>query len=152
MGPSRPSPGPGRILLLTEVAEEYSGNVKDSEKELYSCILSSGEPLTEWAGWFAFLRHASKLKAYCLRTGSGNICRHQIQRANIKGTMIPAEVASLFKRGMMDLEVLHTGYRDAMHNYTDSIIVFFNEDESWERIVKRKLEDRMTDTFVRIEP
>lgn len=145
------TPGPGRILFLTEVAEEYSHRVEDSEKELYSCILSSGEPLTEWVGWFAFLRHVSHISAYCLRTGSGKICQHQIQRANIKGTMIPPEVASLFKSGMMDFEVLHTGYRGAMHNYTDSIVVFFNEDKRWKKIVERKLEDRMPDTFVKIE-
>lgn len=146
------TPGPGRILYLTEVAEKYSVRVKDDENELYSCILSSGEPLTEWVGWFAFLRHASKISAYCLRTGSGNICQHQIQRSNIKGTMMPPEVSSLFKSGMMDFEVLHTGYRGAMSNYTDSIVVFFDEDESWKRIIKRKLEDRMTEGFVRIEP
>lgn len=145
------TPGPGRILYLTKVAEEYSSDIKEDEMELYSCILSSGEPLTEWVGWFAFLRHAPHMSAYCLRTGSGNVCQHQIQRSNIKGTMIPPEVASLFKSGMMDFEVLHTGYRGAMHNYTDSIVVFFNEDESWRRVVDRKLEERMTDTFVRIE-
>lgn len=144
------TPGPGRILYLTEVAEEYSSQVEDDEKELYSCILSSGEPLTEWVGWFAFLRYAPHISAYCLRTGSGNICQHQIQRSNIKGTMIPPEVASLFKSGMMDFEVLHTGYRDAMQNYTDSIVVFFNNDESWKRIFERKLDERMSDTFTRI--
>lgn len=145
------TPGPGRILFLTEVAEKYSDGVEDNEKELYTCILSSGEPLTEWVGWFAFLRHAPRISAYCLRTGSGKACQHQIQRADIKGTMIPLEVASLFKSGMMDFEVLHTGYRGAMSNYTDSIVVFFNEDESWERVVDRKLEERMPDAFVRIE-
>lgn len=144
------TPGPGRILFLTEVAEKYSGHVEDAEKELYSCILSSGEPLTEWVGWFAFLRHTKNLSAYCLRTGDGNICQHRIQRSNIKGTMIPPEVASLFKSGMMDFEVLHTGYRDAMQSYTDSIVVFFNNDESWKRIFERKLYERMSDTFTRI--
>ena len=106
--------------------------------------------MTEWVGWFAFLRHTKNLTAYCLRTGDGNICQHTIQRDKIKGTMIPPEVASLFKRGMMDFEVLHTGYRDAMQNYTDSIVVFFNDDESWKRIFERKLDDRMSDTFTRI--
>jgi hypothetical protein len=145
------TPGPGRILFLTEVAEEYSANVADPhEKELYACILSSGEPLTEWVGWFAFLRHTTALSAYCLRTGMGNVCQHKIQRDNIRGTMMPPEVASLFKDGMMDFEVLHTGYRDAMQNYTDSIVVFFNNDESWKRIFERKLDDRMPDTFTRI--
>lgn len=144
------TPGPGRILYLTKVAEEYSSQVEDDEKELYSCILSSGEPLTEWVGWFAFLRHTKNLSAYCLRTGDGNICQHRIQRSNIKGTMIPPEVASLFKSGMMDFEVLHTGYRDAMQNYTDSIVVFFNNDESWKKIFERKLDERMSDTFTQI--
>ena len=144
------TPGPGRILFLTEVAEKYSALVGDAEKELYGCLLSSGEPLTEWVGWFAFLRYAPGISAYCLRTGSGNVCQHHIQRANIKGTMMPPEVASLFKSGMMDFEVLHTGYRSAMHNYTDSIVVFFNDDKSWEKSLERKLDDRMLDTFTRI--
>ena len=144
------TPGPGRILFLTEVAEKYSALVEDTEKEIYGCLLSSGEPLTEWVGWFAFLRYAPGISAYCLRTGSGNVCQHHIQRANIKGTMMPPEVASLFKSGMMDFEVLHTGYKGAMHNYTDSIVVFFNDDKSWEKSFERKLDDRMLDTFTRI--
>jgi hypothetical protein len=144
------TPGPGRILFLTEVAEKYSDRVEDAEKELYGCLLSSGEPLTEWVGWFAFLRYAPGISAYCLRTGSGNVCQHHIQRANIKGTMMPSEVASLFKSGMMDFEVLHTGYRSAMHNYTDSIVVFFNDDRSWKKNLVGKLDDRMLDTFTRI--
>jgi hypothetical protein len=64
--------------------------------------------------------------------------------------MMPPEVASLFKSGMMDFEVLHTGYKGAMHNYTDSIIVFFNDDKSWEKSLERKLDDRMLDAFTRI--
>lgn len=146
------TPGPGRILFLTTIAEECSTGKEDEQKELYSCILSSGEPLTEWAGWFAFLQHSNrKFRAYCLRTGSGNVCQHQIQRDNIKGTMLPTEVGSLFKSGMMDFEVLHTGYRGAMHNYTDSIVVFFDNDKSWNNITKRKLDERMPDVFVKIE-
>jgi len=146
------TPGPGRILFLTNVADDYSAGVDDiNEKELYSCILSSGEPLTEWVGWFAYLRHVPQLIGYCLRSGSGNICNHQAKRANIKGTMIPSEVASLFKRGMIDFEVLHTGYRGSMHNYTDSIVLFFQDDESWKKIIERKLDDRIPELFVKIE-
>ncbi|MBM2833878.1 MAG: hypothetical protein HW406_1039 [Candidatus Brocadiaceae bacterium] len=146
------TPGPGRILFLTDVAIKYSDKVKKSsgEKELYSCILSSGEPITEWVGWFAFLRHTPHFSAYCLRTGNNNVCQHQIQRDRVKGTMMPHEIASLFKGKMIDFEVLHTGYRDAMQNYTDSIVVFFKDDKSWEKLVDRKLDESMWEQFVEI--
>lgn len=146
------TPGPGRILFLTDVANKYSNKVGISggEKELYSCILSSGEPITEWVGWFAFLRHTPHLSAYCLRTGNNNVCQHQIQRDRVKGTMMPHEIASLFKGKMIDFEVLHTGYRDAMQNYTDSIVVFFKDNKSWEKLVDRKLDESMWEQFVEI--
>jgi len=150
------TPGPGRILFLTEIAEKYSQNVGDDEKEIYSCIFSSGEPITEWVGWFAFLRHIQHISVYCLRPGNANICQHRIQRDDVKGTMRPQEIASMFKNGknigMMDFEVLHTGYKGAMHNYTDSIVVFFNTDKSWLKIVNRKLDERMPEEFVKIAP
>jgi len=147
------TPGPGRILFLTEVADLYSAKIKekDGKDEIYSCLLSSGEPLTEWVGWFAFLRHVPNLTAYCLRHGSDSICQHKIKRANIKGTMMPVEVASLFKSGTIDFEVLHTGYKEAMHNYTDSIVVFFKEDKSWKKLIERKLANKMPEVFVKIE-
>lgn len=151
------TPGPGRILYLTEVAEKYSSKVKDAnQEELYSCILSSGEPITEWVGWLAFLRHVPHLSIFCLRTEDGNVCHHQIQRDKVRNTMMPQEVASLFKNGiktgMMDFEILHTGYKDAMQNYTDSIVVFFNTDESWTKLTNKRLDKKMLDLFVKIEP
>lgn len=142
------TPGPGRVLFLTNCAPAANYNEHSLNGSAYRSILSAGEPFTEWIGWLAFLRHAPGLSAYCLRrTGeiSGH-CNHR-RHADDPATLLPDELASIFREGHLDLTVLHTVYGANMHRYNDTVCVMFDDDEDWKRSVKDKSGE---DLFIRI--
>jgi hypothetical protein len=142
------TPGPGRILFLARLPalERYETTSLDSQE--YACILSTGEPLTEWIGWFAFLRHATGLSAYCLRR-RGEIWGHSMHRhsTNDPTSLLPDEICSIFRDGYMDLGVLHSAYAGKMRRYKDTILVAFDADDHWNKILRDK---DGNDLYVRI--
>lgn len=142
------TPGPGRVLFLsdTDACRTYG---RDSlEGRGYQCILSAGEPLTEWIGWFAFLRHASGFSAYCLRENKlpRGQCGHRLHDEN-PSTMLPDEIGSIFRNGYMDLAVLFTAYGRKARTYSDTILVVRDTDKSdWQLGARASLDEK----FVRI--
>jgi len=126
------TPGPGRVLFLLD-----SNTVRNYEERLldgrsYAAVISSGEPITEWIGWFAFLRHAPGIGAYCLRSRKGDLlpCSHKGSDTDA-GVATPPEILSIFKNGYMDLFVLHASYGTSMQQYRDTLALIFNDDEDW---------------------
>lgn len=143
------TPGPGRVLFLTncESLEKYEKEALGGDS--YRCILSAGEPLTEWIGWFAFLRHSKGISAYCLRR-KGSIkgeCEHRKDKERDPSTLLPDELASIFRDGYMDIGVLHTAYGQRMSLYKDTVLVVFDEDAEWKQILKSPQGE---DNFIRI--
>lgn len=126
------TPGPGRVLYLldSEIVREY--DAERLEGRGYAMIISAGEPITEWIGWFAFLRHAPAIKAYCLRSRKGETlpCSHKGSEADV-AVATPPEILSIFKKGYMDLFVLHASYGTTMQHYRDTLALIFNDDEDW---------------------
>jgi len=126
------TPGPGRVLFLldSDVVRDYEKQVL--EGKCYSMVISSGEPITEWIGWFAFLRHATSIKAYCLRSRTGDLlpCSHKGGETD-DAVATPPEILSIFKKGYMDLFVLHASYGNTMQHYRDTLALIFDDDKDW---------------------
>lgn len=136
------TPGPGRVLFLSDLpaADDYYKETMEGKK--YASILSAGEPLTEWIGWFAFLRHMKGLSVYCLRRKgmiSGR-CPHKRDRNDIC-TLQPNEPISIFRKGFIDLEVLQTTYGSLVRSYCDTLLVAYDEDLRWRGSLKCNEED-----------
>lgn len=141
------TPGPGRILFLTEchTTRQYeSGALRDpAHVNRYRCILSAGEPITEWVGWLAFLRHARGLSAYCLRERPQadeeigvKACPHR-RYPDDPATMMPEEQLSIFRDGYVDFGVLQTAYATEMRKYKDTLVVVFDEDPAWQQKLRQ---------------
>jgi CheY-like chemotaxis protein len=146
------TPGPGRIVFMTDCTALAEYEKRSLDGNGYSSILSAGEPLTEWIGWFAFLRHARGISAYCLRKrgeGAGQ-CKHRHDHRNDPANLLPDRVASIFHEGYMDMGVLHTAYGREMRRYHDTILVAFDADEQWNRVVRDVSDTGRADVFVRI--
>lgn len=143
------TPGPGRILFLADVAPAREYNARDLGGKTYDCVLSSGELITEWAGWLCFARHLEGYVAYCLRRLDQPLttCRHK-RKPEDPATCLPDEVMSVFRRGGMDLMILHTAYRAQMRTYKDTLVVCSEQDADWMHLLR----DPQTgeDQFVRI--
>ena len=126
------TPGPGRVLFMldSEAVREYEK--RNLEGRSYSMVISSGEPVTEWIGWFAFLRHAPHIKAYCLRSRKGDLlpCSHKGNEDDVS-VATPPEILSIFKNGYMDLFVLHASYGTTMQHYRDTLALIFDDDDAW---------------------
>ncbi len=123
------TPGPGRILFII-----HNDSKKEYEKEsldgnVYKNILSAGEVLTEWIGWFAFLRHEEHLEAYCLRdtTGTKDLAPDKY-KSDDPSTMLPPELNSMFRDGYIDIGILHSAYGRKMRQYRDTILVCHKND------------------------
>lgn len=132
------TPGPGRVLFLSNCDPLSRYEQESLGGDSYRCILSAGEPLTEWIGWFAFLRHAKGISAYCLRR-KGSVrgeCEHRKDTQRDPSTLLPDELASIFRDGYMDIGVLHTAYGLRMSLYKDTILVAFDGDDEWNQILK----------------
>jgi hypothetical protein len=131
------TPGPGRILFLSdaETATSYYNDTRMGQR--YGCVLSSGEPLTEWIGWLAFLRHMKGLSLFCLRRkdmASGR-CPHRRTPDDI-GTHQPDEPLSIFRDGFIDLAVLQTAYGSRVRSYCDTILIAYTQDTKWMSLLK----------------
>jgi CheY-like chemotaxis protein len=131
------TPGPGRVLFLTNAPQvlEYEKISLDSNH--YRCILSIGEPFTEWIGWFAFLRHAPGLAACCLRR-KGESRGHCEHRRDLHDPMplLPQELGSVFRCGHIDIGVLSTAYGERMRSYNDTVLVHFRDDPAWRKVLE----------------
>jgi hypothetical protein len=140
------TPGPGRILFLTSSPASDDYNKRALGNNAYRCIMSSGEPLTEWMGWLAFLRHSTGISAFCLRkTGEGvSTCTHS--RDEDPTPHIPSEINSIFRDGHIDLGILPTAYGSKMRQYTDTLVVVYDEDEEW----MQQLTENGHDVFIRV--
>jgi CheY-like chemotaxis protein/fructose-1,6-bisphosphatase/inositol monophosphatase family enzyme len=146
------TPGPGRVIFMTNCTAVAEYEKQSLDGNGYSSILSAGEPLTEWIGWFAFLRHARGVSAYCLRRrgeGPGQ-CKHRHNHEKDPASLLPDRLASIFHEGYMDLGVLHTAYGREMRRYHDTILVAFDADEQWRRVVQDGSGSSAADVFVRI--
>lgn len=145
------TPGPGRILFLSDCESSRAYYETHLDGLRYECICSSGEPLTEWMGWFAFLRFVPEVSAYCLRT---RITRGSVSPVSDRrkdddpGSMLPEESLSIFREGYLDLGVLHASYGARMRQYTDSFIVVRDADRAWR---DRCFYPDDSERFVRIE-
>lgn len=138
------TPGPGRILFLMETLQLREYEQESLGKNCYHYIVSAGEPLTEWMGWFAFLRHADHVSAFCLRERENNLekgSNHKIERAvaqkyknNDPSSMLPAELESIFRDGFIDIGVLHTTYHNEMRKYKDTLVICFNNDPKFKEL------------------
>ncbi len=142
------TPGPGRILFLlgSNPTDEY--DEKSLGGQRYECVLSAGEPLTEWIGWFAFLRHSTGISAYCLRRKGSPLsgCPHR-NKSTDEATLLPDAILSIFRKGRMDLSLLLVAYGRGMRSYHDTILIVYDDDPDWSRVFERVEED---DRFVRI--
>jgi hypothetical protein len=122
----------------------------------FGCILSCGEPLTEWIGWLAFLRHGSKeVSAYCLRprVAKDEACTHK-EKPDDPAPLSPAPVNSVFQEGRMDLLLLPAGYGRSMRRYHDTLVIVWNDDPDWNNVLRprtsRHDEKSREDVYVRI--
>lgn len=157
------TPGPGRVLFMLkdlsslETYENFGGE-EGLSGQGYGCVLSCGEPLTEWIGWMAFLRHArGKVSAYCLRyrdqvkknnedDNREKVCTRKAKPTD-PASMAPTEVNSIFKDGGMDLMLLPSGYGRSMRHYHDTLAVVFDKDPDWQKVLKDRDEE---DIFVKV--
>ncbi|MCP4545550.1 MAG: hypothetical protein GY835_03655 [bacterium] len=142
------TPGPGRILFLLNSRPTNKYDKESLNGGRYECVLSAGEPLTEWIGWFAFLRHSSGITAYCLRRNGSPLsgCPHR-KNPTDHAALLPDAILSIFRRGHMDLSLLPVAYGRAMRNYHDTILIVYDDDPDWSRVFEGVEED---DCFVRI--
>ena len=151
------TPGPGRVLFLTDTDQRRQYDDEALEGGTYGCILSAGEPITEWIGWFAFLRHATGISAFCLRERPQEInmgketteqrsvpeakpqpaCTHQRPGDPANISALPNELLSMFRDGYMDISVLHTAYASNMRRYKDTIAIVYDDDEAWQKQITR---------------
>jgi|GEM_PF-3265582 len=132
------TPGPGRILFMMESQALLKHEEKQLSSRAYGCILSAGEPLTEWVGWLAFLRHGrGKVSAYCLRRrdGKNKPCTHKFHD-NDPSPLLPQQVNSIFQDGRTDLLLLPAAYGRSMRDYHDTIVVAYDDDPDWKEILK----------------
>ncbi len=158
------TPGPARVLFLMDLPElrEYEesslrGKGNDQGVAHYECVVAGGEPITEWIGWFAFLRHAPGISAFCLRPRmtephkdllGRSACHHRSDQKD-PAPMLPDEVESIFREGYMDLAVLHAAYGGAMKRYKDTFVVMFDDDDTWQRCLRDPMKPN-EERFVRI--
>jgi CheY-like chemotaxis protein len=136
------TPGPGRVLFLTNapVVDEYEKRSLDGNR--YRCILSIGEPFTEWIGWFAFLSHAPGIAGYCLRR-KGEAAGHCEHRRDVSdpSTLLPHELGSIFREGHIDVGLLPTAYGERMRRYNDTLVIYFEGDEERQRVTRADGQD-----------
>lgn len=125
------TPGPGRILFFMDIPQLNDYEKKSLDSNSYQYILSAGELLTEWIGWFAFLRHSKNLSAYCLRKKNLSI-PYLKYKEDDPSSMVPSELESIFRDGFIDIGVLHTAYGRQMWKYKDTILICYDNDSHWE--------------------